>query len=208
MPELEIPREDIEGLAILRDMPEASLHAFISEIEQEPIKSDIPNVSPEDVRRAVTTLTTMYTIRGGSDVDTDQFIDDICDALREQGALPIDAESRMRERLERLLNIDRLNITAKASILKTEHERLFCSARILTDARPVYGDDVSQPPVAMVITHELKLTFHEGPRGALQELYIGLNSKDIDQLHEQLQRADDKAKSLRDALQPSQIRFI
>lgn len=209
LPELEIPKEDVEGLATLREMPEESFNVFILGIERDdPIISDIPSVSPEDVKRAVATLKTMYAIRTVGEVDTQTFISDICNALREQDALQPNDEHRLRERLERLLNIERLQIGAKASILRTEHERLFCSARILTDARPVYGEDVTKAPVGMVITHELKLTYHEGPKGALQDLYIGLNSKEIGELQEQLRRAEDKAKSLREALRPSQIRFI
>jgi hypothetical protein len=206
--ELEIPKEDLEGLAILREMPEESLNAFILAIEREPVVSNITGVSPEDSKHAFDTLSTLYTIRAVGEVDTAIFVSDICEAMREDGQLQPADEKRFKERLSRLLEIDRLKIAAKAATLRVEHERMLCTARILTDARPVYGEDVTAAPAALIITHELKITFHEGPSGGLQEIYLGLGSKEIAQLQEQLKRAEDKAKSLRTSLQQSQIAII
>ena len=43
--------------------------------------------------------------------------------------------------------------------LRDDHEWVFYYARILTDARPVYGADPSAAPSAVIISHTLKLSF-------------------------------------------------
>jgi hypothetical protein len=189
-------------------MPDVTLNAFILEIERSPDSPSVPNLSPSDTGQALDALNTMYTIRAFNEVSLDEFIDDVCEALREYGELKPPEEIRFRERLTRLLDIESLSIAAKGAALQSEHEHLFCSARVLTDARPVYGKSVTNPPAAMIITHELKLSYHEGPGGRVREFYIGLGSGDLAVLQEHLQRAGDKAKSLRTALEMSKLKFI
>lgn len=208
MPILAIPKDDRVGLAVLREMPDASLNALILELERSPSSPSVANLSPDDIKKAVDALNTMYTIRAFNEVPTEEFIDDVCEALREYGELKPSEEPKFRERLTRMLDIESLSIAAKGAALQSEHEHLFCSARVLTDARPVYGKNVTDPPVAMIITHELKLSYHEGPGGRIREFYIGLDSSDIAVLQEQLQRAKDKATSLRTALDLSKLKFI
>jgi hypothetical protein len=209
LPALAIPRKDRDGLAIWRDMPDAIFDALLAGIERSPGSTpSSANLSPDDSERAMDALTTMYTIRAFNEVETEEFIGDVCEALLEYGDLRAADEAKFRERLARLLDIEALNIAAKGAALQTEHEHLFCSARVLTDARPIYGKSVSDPPAAMIITHELKLNYHEGPAGRTREFYIGLGSGDIAQLQEVLQRAEAKAHSLRTALDLSKVKFI
>jgi hypothetical protein len=206
--ELEIPKSDRDGLARWRELPEESVSAFISEIQKSPTSRAIPGLSSEDAKQAVASLNSLYTIRAFNDVSTESFIDDVCEALAEADELPHAEEKMFRSRLQRLLEISPLKVAAKAANLHTEHERLLCYARVLTDARPVFGDIVSTGPEAIIITHELKLTFHEGPRGALQEIYIGRGSIGALQLQQLLQRAEEKAKSIREAFSASKIKFL
>lgn len=208
MPVLAIPKSDRAGLAILRELPDATLNALILEVERSPNPSSIANLSPDDTTQAVDALNTMYTIRAFNEVPTQEFIDDVCDALREYGELKPAEEPSFRERLARLLDIESLNVAAKGAALQSEHEHVFCSARILTDARPVYGKNPKEPPAAMIITHALKLSYHEGPGGRIREFYVGLGSRDIAELQEVLQRAEDKTKSLRAAIDISKVKFI
>ena len=189
-------------------MPDATLNALILEIERSADPPSITNLSPDDTKQAVDALSTMYTIRAFNEVPTQEFIDDVCNALREYEELTSTDEPNFRERLARLLDIESLNVAAKGAALQSEHEHVFCSARILTDARPVYGKNVSDPPAAMIITHALKLSYHEGPGGRIREFYVGLGSRDIADLQEVLQRAEDKAKSLKAAIDVSKVKFI
>jgi len=209
LPALNIPEEHRPGLALLRKMPDDAFAAAIVELEHSPDSApSIPSVSPQDAELFKSALDTMYAVRAYSDVDLDEFVDDVCDALKSVDDLPQGEETKFRERLTRVLNIDPLSVAAKAVLLQNEHEHDFCSARILTDARPIFGDDVVGPPSAMMITHTLKLSYHQGAGGRLQEIYLGIGSRDIQELREVLDRAEKKASSLKAALEPSQLRLI
>jgi hypothetical protein len=48
-----------------------------------------------------------------------------------------------------------LRVSAKAKLLHTEYEHSFCSARILTDIRPVYDNGVKGPTSSAIIMHTL-----------------------------------------------------
>jgi hypothetical protein len=209
LPVLNIPEEHLPGLALLRKMPDEAFAAAIVELEHSPDSTpSIPNVSPEDAEVFKAALDTMYAVRAYSDVGTDEFVDDVCDALRSVDELPSGEEPKFRERLNRILNVDALSVAAKAVLLQNEHEHDFCTARVLTDVRPIFGEDVVGSPSAVIITHTLKLSYHQGAGGRLQEIYMSMGSRDIKELRQVLDRAEKKASSLRAVLETSQLRLI
>lgn len=201
MPALSIPKTDQLGLVILRDVPEDVFHSLLQEIDRSP--GSIPAVehlSLDDAEQVMDAVNSMYRVRAYAEVPLEEFASDVCDSLLEYKELTSDQVPRFRERLIRVLGSNALNIAAKAVVLSGEHERSFCSARIVTDARPIYGKSVSEPPDAMIITHILKIDYH-GAGGSLDELYVGLGSNDIKELRDVLDRAEEKAKSLQAALE-------
>lgn len=209
MPGLKIPEEDRPGLALLRRIPDEVFQALLIEINRSP--SSIPKVqslSAEDAEQLFDSLNTLYRVHGHhDDIKLEEFISDICEALRGYNELSVEDEPGFRDRLWSALNIDALRIATKAFSLSGEHEHLFCTARVITDARPVFADNVSEGPAAMVITHNLKIEYHD-VIGELNEIYIGLGSADITELRGVLDRAEEKAKSLRAALMAAKIKCI
>lgn len=189
-------------------MPEDVFQSLLLEIERfAGAILQIKNLSPDDGKQVMDAVNSMYRVRAYAEVPLEEFATDVCEALVEHSDLKLEEVPQFRERLTRVLDIETLNIAAKASILLDEHEHLFCSVRIITDARPVYGKSVSEPPEAMVITHILKIDYH-GAGGRLHEMYIGLGSNDIKELRNALDRAEEKAKSLQAAFEASKIKFI
>lgn len=208
MPVLDIPESDRAGLAIFRKMSDDVLNALLAEINRSP--GPVPvveNLSPGDAEQVMDAIKSMYRVRAYTEISLDKFISDICEVLRKDGELKENEEPQFRERLMRALDVQALNIAAKAFTLHTEYEHLFCEARILTDARPVYGENVSESPKAMIITHTLKIYYHE-TAGRPNEIYIGLGSNDIKTLRTILDRAEEKARSLQNAFETSKIPFI
>jgi hypothetical protein len=209
MPGLNIPRQYRPAFAIIRELPEPALNDMLLQLERSPDSAPtVENLPPEDAKQVADALKAMYQIREFHEVELDEFVSDICDALRQYKEWKDSDDLKFRDRLTSLLDIEPLNIAAKAVTLLSEHEHAFCSARVLTDARPVYGKSVLDPPAAMIITHTLKLAYHEGPGGRLNDIYIALGSNDLAELHEVLSRAANKAKSLRTAIQASGLRFV
>ncbi len=208
MPALNIPKDDRAGLALLRELPQPVLSDLVLAIEKSPASPTVKNMSPDDVERIMDTLRTMYTIRAIHEVPLDEFVSDICESLLEHGELKAEDEPKYRDRLGKVLDIEALNVAAKALSLQNENERNFCSARILTDARPVFGNNVSAPPAATVITHTMKLSYHEGAGGRIHDFYVVFGSSDLADLREVLDRAEKKAKSLRNFFSATNMRFI
>lgn len=189
-------------------MPQDRFDLLLREINHYPgTAPQIEGLPPSETKALMEAVNTMYQIRAYADVPIEEFTSDICDALLEYEQLTQDQVSRFRERLGKILASDALSIAAKAVVLLGEHEHLFCSARVITDARPVYGRDVASSPDAMVITHTLKLDYH-GVGGKIDEIYIGLGSNDVRELRNVLERAEEKAKSLQATLEAARIKFI
>lgn len=190
-------------------MPDDTFASAILQLEHSPdAVPSLSNISSDDAAAIKRVIEMMYNVRTYSDVGVEEFADDVCDALIEVGQLQLADVAKFRERLARILSIDSLNVASKAVLLHNEHEHDFCSARILTDVRPVFGDDPGLPPAGVIIVHTLKLSYHEGAGGRLQEIYMSLGSHDIQELRDVLNRAETKAATLRASLEPTSLRII
>jgi hypothetical protein len=195
------------ALAILRELPEDTFNQLLAELERSPTSvPKVSNLSADDAESVFDVITSLYRVRG--EVPNEKFIEDVCESLSEHNDLPRSAEPAFRERLARVLDIEALSIAGKAVALHTEYDNVFCSARILTDARPVYGNNPSDPPEAMIINHTLKLDYHTGASGHIAEFYIALGSHDLQELHDVLLRAEEKAKSLGIVIAKANVRII
>src|ERR1700676_3830276 len=99
----------------------------------------------------VAAVVSLYAALASSDLSTEVFVEEICEAMAESKRkdLNFDDEAdrdRFKHRLITLLKIDSFGIASKALSLKSDCDHVFCTGRILTDARPVYGADVSTAP--------------------------------------------------------------
>jgi hypothetical protein len=151
------------------------------------------------------TLYTLYHIRELSGVSHSRFLDDLMEGIRNNPELqiPLKGLPKLRSLLDRLMSIDSLNTVAKAFRLQRDGERLFCTAKILSDIRPVFGSDPASRPVGAVLTHTLKFGYHEGKEH--REFHIVLDSGDLEKLGDTIHRAQAKDKSLRDLLKDANL---
>lgn len=104
------------------------------------------------------------------------------------------------------MSIEALRTVAKAARLQRDGERLYCTAKILSDIRPVFGKDPTQAPVGAVLTHTLRIGYHEGKEH--KEFHIVLDSNDLDALGKAVQRAKAKDKTLREFLKTANLRNL
>jgi hypothetical protein len=112
----------------------------------------------------------------------------------------------LRDRLIRLLAVEPLVVTGKALDVLHEDQRTFHSVRVLTDLRPVFYDEATQPPAAIAVRHVLKISYHEGDQ--FREFYVSLEERDIQMVKDAIRRAEDKSASLVSALRPSRLRVL
>ena len=160
-----------------------------------------PGTAEEDYKKISEALVSMYVVQSSQDMPLDEFAEGIANALEELSdpelrLVPHDKQS-FKEKLSILLGAETFGLISKVGDLQIEGEHVFCHARILTDVRPVFGQQIEQGPLAAVITHNLKITFHLGGRKGDHDFYVLLDSDDLSELKEVITRAEAKAKTLR-----------
>ena len=126
------------------------------------------------------------------------FIDDLVESMETDQRKELHlgpTREQFKKNLAKLLNDKNLVIASKAIYLRRDYEHTYCRARILTDIRPIFSDDRTLPPISAVLIHQLQLVYHEG--STTKEIHIALDSDDLSSLKVQIERAQEKAKSLK-----------
>jgi hypothetical protein len=206
--DLRLHEPEIAGLATLRDMPEETLNDFLSQLEKAPTSvPQLRDASAPDVERAFDALSSLYQGRTYFEVEPGNFVSDLERTLKDKAGWSSTDWSLFRKRLERLFNIESLSVSAKAVLLQLENERRYHEARVLTDLRPVFGADPSQPPKAAIISHALRLAYHDNSN-EIKEFYISLDSIDISEFIQVLVRAQEKEQTLSTFLDAVRLRVI
>ncbi|MGO8760115.1 MAG: hypothetical protein ACLQG3_18520 [Terracidiphilus sp.] len=208
MAEYTIPEAQQPPLNLLRTISDAAFSELASGLEQSP--DDLPRIDgiPEgDASSVKDAVMELYRVREFFEEDLDDFVPEIAVALREAVKFPIEETDQFQDRLKKVLSIGTLGIAAKAASLKLEFERRFCSARIVTDARPVYLGSPSKPPSAVMVTHTLRVSFHDNT-SELREIYISLDDDDLITLRQLIDRAEAKAHSLRSVFDAARIKIV
>lgn len=221
MPFLSIPREHQIGLVKLQALPNPIASLLYAALASAAEKMQTGHLSPDDLGGFVgipedelgsilNGISGIYHARADAEVPLDQFVKDVIETMR--SASPAGFQSsenairQFEERLTQFLGIPALARTSKGDILMFEHERTVYGFRILTDARPIFGENVEEPPEAFEITHTLKVAFHRG--SGHEEEYFGLDEADLAELSRVVERAEQKAKSLRAVLNKSGMKVL
>jgi hypothetical protein len=223
MSRLRIPEQYVSGIAAIRQQEEAAMRAFSAALSTvspslnagaliSTISSSVTSIPQSDIEKMVAAVVSLYAGLDSSDFPLEVFIEEICKAMAESKHKDLNFEGeadreRFKSRLIYLLNIESFSLASRALSLKSEYANVFCNGRIMTDARPVYGTDVSTAPHAALILHSLKLSYHQSTTD-VQEFYVTLDDSDLMELKDLLDRAELKSKSLTAALKAAGINVI
>jgi len=214
---VKIPKPHIEPLRKLVSMDVAARTRLINAIQAAKAVLDPAdliaqvtnqaNLDPSLVNSIIWMLVSMYRAADG---DPRQFASDAVDAARaELHELKKDAEewTAFTRDLETLLACDQsLGVTAKVLSVRREYGNVFCTARILTDIRPVFGPDPSRTPLAAAIVHTLHIAHHEGD--SHEDFYVALDCEDLRKLRDQIERAVKKEASLKAVIQETPMKYL
>lgn len=221
MPELAIPTEHQKALSSLQGLSDKLASELLNVITSAARNaaneyltiadlSDVPGLSRSVTEEILDMLLSLYRVRAYSEVPVDDFVNDILNSVRSSTHEGFDrsnqALAHFRERLVQFFRLEELNRSAKATVLRYEHERSIHSLRIFTDARPIFGSGVITSPVAFVIFHVLKLVYHQS--GNLTEEFFSFDEDDLESLRDAVHRAELKASELRAALEKAQMKVI
>lgn len=174
------------------------------------IGSKVRKISQADIGQIIITIVSLYIRLDRRGEAVEELIADLLEAIRSTESLAALAAHNLDEfgqYLKRLLVLNgKLSIVSKAAGILSDHERAYCDSRILTDIRPVFGSDITVTPSASLIVHMLKIGYHEG--GVHKEFYVALDTADIRELQEVLDRASEKAETLKDFIAKTDLLYL
>jgi hypothetical protein len=110
--------------------------------------------------------------------------------------LPSDPDIRrqIKANLPPLLDSVGFITAAKTTDIMFANERTHNAARIITEVRPVFDEDLEAPPLAAVVVHQLELSYFEN--GETKTFYTVLDDGDLEQLKSVVERAQQKSSSI------------
>ncbi len=113
----------------------------------------------------------------------------------------------LEKRLMMLLELHAsLGVTTKARMLVGRHEPVFLDAQVVSDIRPVFGENPEEPPLAAVVLHRLRISYRDGEQE--KDFSVVLETQEIADVRTALNRADLKAKSLLALLESAGVPII
>lgn len=212
MATLRIPDKLRPGVSLLRKMDRPTTDAIVTALRSAAsarprdlsawLSQHVTGLAKSDYLKLAEAISGLYSRLDATDESVAEFATAVRDAAVRASAPDVPSEFELRlleENLRRILDVERFATLVKAWSLQFENERDFCSARIVTDVRPVFSRDVSSGPAAMLLQHHLKLAYHEGSQD-LKYFYVTLTDQDLAELRRILDRAEAKSRSLTAAL--------
>jgi hypothetical protein len=209
-----VPKSARESLRYLLTMPDNDFDAVLTAMERMPVMIETKDAERYRIEHAVDLpadafkhalqagLSLAYG-RSSTRLANDEFIEQVLATADEWLGEKLTAENaaRLRARLDALLSLSTLNAGAKAAELVFETTRHMTGARIITDVRPIFAQDVSQQPQTTLIIHTLKLDYHEGHgKDSFGTFYTSVDWEDLGVLRAAIDRAIAKEESLRSML--------
>ena len=166
--------------------------------------------TPAPLNSMLMMFSSMYEIRTEQKMSAEAFAQAICNfaaaSARPELKPPDNDWEPVKKSLTAILSLDKtIGVIAKGFGVVSEFERLFDSGRIMTDLRPIFGENVAERPAALAVVHELRIKYYtvEGFR----EFFVSLDSSHIKNLREAMERAIQKEETLK-VLIPKDIPYL
>jgi hypothetical protein len=194
----------------------SSIQEFIR-TEEYPYKVDSSNETPDPAKQIIESYSQVlefiaslfYLIQVGSSRKPEEVGEGIREYLQGSdilGKVNDDTVLRLSDYISSVLNMaSPAKSFVKASIVRTDYERVFQSSRIFTDVRPIF-QGIDSLPSTIAISHNLKLTYSRN--NEKEEFFVALDDADLEQLIESLNRARAKSKLLKDWYISSNLKVL
>ena len=164
------------------------------------VVNNAQSVESNEIKDILRTVRQIAVAKENLEVSAHVFAADVAEEMGkiEEDGFRLDQteQIQLKDRLTVLTETTAIEFYSKTRSLRQDRENGYCRARIITDLRPVFGSDVYQSPKAVLVMHTLRITYHHGHQGKLQDLFLTLRSTDLDNLSELIERAKSKAESL------------
>jgi hypothetical protein len=220
MAALSLPESDYPGLAALSALKDEQRDELVSALTEAPDPTD-PNelaafiskkatsIPPDLITAIANVVISLSYGRVLLDHSVANFAKAVCDAMEESGLEILklgSARPHFEDSLVKILSIESLGSSIKAKAVLNEYEHVICGSRILTDLRPIFGSGNIESPAGMGIVHTLRIRYHEAME--LREFFVAMDSKELRELGETIERAKAKEKSLQAILEKAGINQV
>jgi hypothetical protein len=174
------------------------------------IAAKAPNVEEATISSIIRAAFSLYSgmQKAKASLTPEELADGVANSslIAKHTELSPDFKRTLSSRLGRLLKFNKvIAVTSKAFDVMTEHDKIFCDARILSDIRPVFADNPDTADAAVII-HNLQIGFHQ--QGTHHEVYVALDTDDILKLKEIVERAEIKTKALEAILKRADLPYL
>jgi hypothetical protein len=226
---LSVPEQQRECIQKFLELPDDGIARFLQALETAGTQFNVFDLSDQIAERSelplrltagiIQVLQSLYLTRDAAKPiePIDKFLDGaVFNALRDAGTFSSDNNDArwqtLRGFLLAALSLERtLGTAVKAGVVQTQHERIFCDARIMTDIRPIFHFDVSEKPESALLIHMLRITqrnSRDSGGRATDDLYFALDTNDIKVLESIVDRALEKEKTLRSSMASAGITVL
>jgi hypothetical protein len=218
MSPLTISKIGITALAALRSLSDAEFDTVVQVFNSLDFRYRSRNKAVADLSRQLEstladnanplaeTILELHLVKIANGLSSKLLSDEVIASIEEIGSKRLGEKniSLLSRRLIGLLANESLYRFAKAVNILTDHQTLYTSSRMFTEARPVYSE--SGQVTALVMYNMLKLVYSEN--GVSKEIFLALDSKDLDQLGDTVTRAKVKTESLENKFSECGLDFL
>lgn len=208
MSEFSVPSQFRRALIVLSEKTDDAINELCKLLEKNPDILTSREVAyqhaskltkfDEDAYPVIEAIVPLMYAKASASKSTAEIVKDITISLtrgdKKASKLPSSAVPKFQKNLSRILDLSGLALKAKALALATDCQRLFTDVKILSDVRPVFGEEISKLPLGAVILHRLRLSYAEDSDE--RDLYVTLDSSDLLQLQKCIVRALEKDEAL------------
>jgi hypothetical protein len=223
MPRSEMPEKYKQGLNIIADLSESELSSLLSILSETNISlntrtllsSIVSRLSEKLAEKSATELSILvdtiiffcYTIPSDRELmSLQEVVDQIVSDLKELSITHDHQYEILKDRLKVILGTKLLSNLNKATSLVQESQNIFSDVRIISDIRPIFGEDVHNQPVGAFVIHNLRISYVSNERR--QEIYFALDSQDIEIMIKELTRAKDKTEQLAQFVKQTDTSYV
>jgi hypothetical protein len=213
-----IPKPIRRGLATIASCSDVVFDAMLDALTRIPevlsrdamfqfTKAEAPKgISPEDFLSVIDSSISLHASLASPDFDEPEFIAAVTSSLDAEENVSVPDRDKFAARLRAILEVRSLAIVAKGVSVIQEFPRQLTGSRVLTDIRPVFGDDPAASLAGAVVVHSLRLQYSE--EGRMHNFFVEMDSNDIRALAEVLNRALVKETNLKSLLSTTGVRTL
>ena len=187
----------------------AALESAKPSLSIEHLAAEVSKALPEkfeDADKIIRALDSMNRVRLNANRTIEQFVREMVDPVEAQAesAPPFDS-TKFFARVSALLSAEALLVSARASVLQHNYDRVFLSAEVVSDVRSVFDQD-GKKIQGSIIVHNMNVTYAQ--EGERKEFFVAMDSADIAKLRKVLDRADAKTTVLQELIEKSGTRYF